>query len=399
MEVSAISMASLVDYKTLWNRVYDGLDFMIEHFEDCEETPRRRTRFPRTVATGATRGGQRSVKDRGEAMMFYKAALYEDCYLNAYSNYEEMQQNGELPLTYKPLPRHVLIDLDRAPFQSDEELETALKETLANIKENITGVAGEDPTIVWSGNGYHVHIPLDGWTSPLEDMPEFYNFRHYPDLANRFLRFAERRLSNYKADQHHNPSIKSCLFRVPGTINTKAKAAGKDPYVRVVQGHYPMLVHIDPFSSLPTNKFLNEFLSSLIQEVIDTKVRGLERRSVNRLYNIENRNMSEKGIAWIDKLLQTGVDDNRKNLLYWVLAPYLATIRGIDFDKAYHILESWLERCDDVRRLEPDWNSFRYRIRYCLDTAEDQERKPIRSETFREYYPDLYKKLSTEGGR
>jgi hypothetical protein len=78
-----------------------------------------------------------------------------------------------------------------------------------------------------------------------------------------------------------------------------------------------------------------------------------------------------------------------------VLAPYLITVRNIEYDKAYHIIEAWLEKCDQVRSLEPGWHEFRYRIRYCLDTAEDQERRPIRFETFKEYYPDIYKSLSS----
>lgn len=53
----------------------------------------------------------------------------------------------------------------------------------------------------------------------------------------------------------------------------------------------------------------------------------------------------------------------------------------------------WIDKCNDVKRLEPDWTSFRYRIRYCLDIAENQERKAIKFDTFKEYYPDVYKSL------
>jgi hypothetical protein len=400
-------MKQEIDYGMLWDKVYEGLDFMMEHFEDCEELPRQRTRFPRNLLTGPTRRPY-TVNSREEAMMYYKPALYEDCYLNAYTNYEEMIQKGELPATYKPLPRHVMIDLDRVSFQTDEELETALKETLANIRENITGLSGRVPTVIWSGNGYHIHIPLDGWgTCPLEELPEFYNFRNYPAaaLTDKFLRWIERELTNGKADQHHNPSIKSCLFRVPGTINSKAKAAGKDPFVRIVQGKYPYLKlglpqHHNNRLSRPTNTFLNKFLASLIQEVIDAKVEKLNRRRYfTRIgNNNNNNNNSNNSMSWVDRLLQTPVEDGRKNLIFWVLAPYLITVRGLDYDRAYHILEAWLEKCDSVRSLEPDWTSFRYRMRYCLDTAEDQERKPIRFDTFKEYYPGVYGELFREGG-
>jgi hypothetical protein len=214
------------------------------------------------------------------------------------------------------------------------------------------------------------------------------------------LRWAERELTEGMADQHHNPSIKSCLFRVPGTINTKAKAAGLDPIVKFIQvGDWTIFGN--SFPGLPlteVNKdFLMKFHSSLVQKVIDDKVEKLQhrRRHLAQVSNIllVNGNNSSSSIPWIDKLLQAPVEDGRKNLLYWVLAPYLITVKGLDYDKSYSVLETWLDRCDDVSRLEPDWTSFRYRIRYCLDTAEDQERKPIRFETFKEYYPELYRRL------
>lgn len=60
-------------------------------------------------------------------------------------------------------------------------------------------------------------------------------------------------------------------------------------------------------------------------------------------------------------------------MLFRVLAPYLITVKGLDYDKAYSVLEQWLDKCNDVKRLEPDWTSFRYRISYCLDIAENRE--------------------------
>ena len=101
-------------------------------------------------------------------------------------------------------------------------------------------------------------------------------------------------------------------------------------------------------------------------------------------------------IWWIDRLLSIGVEDHRKDLLYWVLASYLITVRKIDYDKPTHILDGWLDRCNDVRRLEPGSTYFRHRIRYCLDTAESKERLPIRFETFQEYYPEVCERLSQQ---
>jgi hypothetical protein len=143
------------------------------------------------------------------------------------------------------------------------------------------------------------------------------------------------------------------------------------------------------------NEFLMKFHSMLVQEVIDEKMKKLERRKMISLGLLKEGN--NNSLDWIDKLLQIPVQDNRKDLLFWVLAPYLITVKGLDYDKAYSVLEQWLDKCNDVKRLEPDWTSFRYRIRYCLDIAENQERKPIKFDTFKEYYPDVYKSLKLAG--
>lgn len=379
-------------------QAWDGLDFVMEMFD----VPR----FPRNVSTGATGGRQRTVNSRDEAMTFFEGALYEDCYINAYlttpDNYYPMTNLRHWNLPLKLVPNHIMIDLDREPFNSDEELETALAETLKNIKASVTGIAAEHYIVIASGSGgYHIHIPLPGLTTPLQDMPEFEAFKEDQELANKFLRFAERRLTNNKADHRHSPSVNSCLFRVPGTINTRARAMGKDPIVRVVQGMEYVMHRITQEHSLPeawleaeesrpTTKFLNEFHAYLVQQQINNKISKSDRRLRSLVFGNVGIDKSENNsIWWIDKLLSVGVEDGRKDLMFWVLAPYLVTVAKIDYDKAYQVLEQWLEKCDDVRRLEPDWSYFRYRIRYCLESAESHERLPIKFETFQEYYPDL----------
>lgn len=380
-----------VDYGMLWKQTYDGLDLMMEHFRHIHGY-----RLPRTISTGATNGRQYSIDRRDRIMDYFKAAMYEDCRINAYLDFDTIKQKSfyytSMPQDYKPRPDYLLIDLDRKSFETDEQLESALQTTLANIDKNIQGYpsAKDNTTVIWSGNGYHIHILLD-WEMALEDMLEFANFKSQ-DLATTFLRWAERELTEGKADQHHNPSIKSCLFRVPGTINSKAKNAGLDPIVKTVQmGTWVYgLISPQPAVGEVKNDFLMKFHSHLVQEVIEEKVEKLKRRQQLSAGLLKN-NVSS--IGWIDRLLQIGVEDNRKNLLFWVLTPYLITVRGLDYDQAYNILETWLDKCNEVKRLEPDRITFRYRLRYCLDTAESQERKPIKFGTFKEYYPDIYKRI------
>jgi hypothetical protein len=399
-----------IDYKLIHKDAWDGLDLMMEHFRYVNGN-----RLPRTIQTGAGgKGTQYSVDSRERIMTYYKAALYEDCRINAYPDFETMKQQSLIPKDYKPMPDYVLIDLDRKSFDSDEAFESALKKTiLANVEKNIISNNGnnkssaDDVTVVWTGNGCHVHIPLY-WESALENMVEFENFKEQ-DLATRFIRWAERELSSGLADKHHNPSIKSCLFRVPGTVNNKAKERGRDPIVRFNQVSNWVLVGKQHSASPEDDmsrprvkpEFLMKFHSMLVQELIDEKVEKMKRRSNLSSGTLVKNNsalVSNKWAFWIEPILKHGWQDHRKDLLYWVLAPYLVTVKGMEYDRAYDLLRVWLQMCDDIRRLEPGWSYFEYRVRYCLDAAKDEKRWPITFESFKEYYSDLYEKLKGSGG-
>jgi hypothetical protein len=394
-----------LNYETLWKQAYDGLHFMLKN--ELWNTKVEDHIFPRTIATGATKRKQYVVSDSDTALLYYKASLYEDCFLNAYPDYERLKEMEviteetlhDMRFGHDPIPHHLVIDLDSDKLQTQEEFQKAYENTLYNTKTLIRGDSGKCPTVVWSGNGYHIHIIMNNGYDPLDRMHQFHNFKELGSevLANKFLKFAESRLTNGKADKSHSPAIKSSMFRIPGTLNTKAKMRGKDPMVRIVQSWAFDKNNWGGNSGGVTQQLFDEFHSMLVQERIDSKVEKLdrqERAAAARTKIVLNREKNTPApMLWIDKILQHPIEDGRRNLLFWVLAPYLITIRGMDFDKAYSVLETWLEKCHNVRRLEPDWSSFRHRLRYCLKTAEDQERKPIRFETFKEYYPELYEEV------
>jgi hypothetical protein len=66
-------------------------------------------------------------------------------------------------------------------------------------------------------------------------------------------------------------------------------------------------------------------------------------------------------ITWIEKLLQTVIDDNRYFCVWRVLIPYLINIRGLSRLDARDIILSWLDRCSSIRKLsfglkKVDWS-------------------------------------------
>ena len=88
----------------------------------------------------------------------------------------------------------------------------------------------QEPTVLWSGNGYHVILHID---MPILEQIDKYG--RFTNPSEKFLRYAEHALSNCKADSCHVPSFKSCLLRIPGSLNSKCVKAGKDAQVRIIQ--------------------------------------------------------------------------------------------------------------------------------------------------------------------
>jgi len=59
---------------------------------------------------------------------------------------------------------------------------------------------GSKPTVLWTGNGYHVYQPLDALV-----LEEYDIFAKFNSPSTEFLRFAKHFLSCGKADISNNP--------------------------------------------------------------------------------------------------------------------------------------------------------------------------------------------------
>ncbi len=74
--------------------------------------------------------------------------------INAYP--EILEINGRLIQS----PNFILIDLDlslcKTCIYPIRKLDYLLKQTLIKIKEKIQGL----PTVLWTGNGYHIYLPV-----------------------------------------------------------------------------------------------------------------------------------------------------------------------------------------------------------------------------------------------
>ena len=200
------------------SNIRKGLNYILGHFVF---QPRYLFIFPRTISTKTTEGRQIMVDSRQEALARFAQANFVDCRISAYPPDATVNPSGlecfqGLRIT---TPRNliVIIDLDRSTFRSERALQLALTRTLQKIWSKLE----VKPTVLWSGNGYHIYLVLDSQVN-LENVKQFVEL-NLDQVSVKFLRFAEYFLSDGKSDKAHNTTVSfnNCMMRIPGSINSK----------------------------------------------------------------------------------------------------------------------------------------------------------------------------------
>jgi hypothetical protein len=172
------------------------------------------------------------------------------------------------------------------------------------------------PTVLWSGNGVHTCQPVEAVVLEQES-----KFAEFDQPSQTFLKFAAQFLSNHKSDTNNNPAFKSCLLRIPGSYNSKYIEQNKEiAKVKVIQGWDGFRPKINPL------------LYHFYIHLADRKL-----KEFNNMRKIQTSQFRGNTIPWIEKLLETPIDDYRKNAVSLVLAPYLVNIRKLSYEAALNI--------------------------------------------------------------
>jgi hypothetical protein len=315
-------------------RVEKGLDFILNHLQE--------PLFPRKVMTKDI-GYQLEAFNKEEALRYYKSSDYKDCRINAYPPYTEYHGINRTPVSF------LTVDLDLKDFGTEKVpkktnlLERALKKILDKIKD-----FGGNPSVLWTGNGYHIYQPVTGFI--LEEYETFYEFTKYldKDLTSLFIQFAEEHFTNYAADHLHNPTVKSCLLRIPGSLNSKCILnKEQDSEVKIVQKWDGKRPYIRPL--------LRDFRRWLIQKRIDDieESRIREKRNARFHMIVTSKDQATNNIKWIEKgILEKPLPDHRKYIIWRILSPYLLNVKKLTKEESYSIIKDWLDRCDKLEKLK-----------------------------------------------
>jgi len=325
-----------------------GLEFILTHFSAFA--------FPRTISTKTTQGRQVYVNNQVEALARFKQAYYMDCRINAYSKHD-----------IKGDPNFIFIDIDRT---NQKLIDKILNRKLHSIEAH--------PTVLFTGSGYHIYQPIESVC-----IDELATFSDFSEPSKQFLKFAETYLSYYKCDPNHNPSFKSCMVRIPNSINSKNGLKVK--IVQAWDGKRPNII-------LLLGSFYARILTVTEQKKQQDKLTFV---SANQR---TNPNLKQFEIKWIETLLQTSIDDYRKNAIALILSPYVINIRKMSYVEASLTLKNWLTKCNASNKLI---GNFEHIVKYSLKCAIRNRRLPMKFDTLKFKNPALHAKLLvciSEGG-
>jgi hypothetical protein len=361
-------------------KVNDAVDFILQHSQEPI--------FPRTIMAAGIQG-QVAVSSRDQILAYFKAANYKDCRINAFPRYTSYNGINRQPANF------IFIDLDLTNFSNDRvKLDRVKDRTCKNIQKAFGDHI--QPTVLWTGGGYHIYLPLSGDIIPEQydvfaEFADWWRINRNKDLTSVFMGFAKRFFTDGKCDKAHTPTVKSCLLRVPDTMNTKRQAEQEVAIIQPWNGERAAIQYV-----------LRDFRYYLFDNRFKDKIEELKRakesaseQSRKKKWLHDSNNGGSDITGWIECLLQLGIEDFRKNAVSLIFAPYLLHKKKLSTEQAVQVIRNWLQdKCSPLSRL--NFNA-EYLTRSALNNS---LKKPqiyhMSFDTLAKYNPELHKRLQQE---
>jgi hypothetical protein len=334
--------------------------------------------------------GQFTVQSREDLIKRCEQADLIDCRINAYPEVIEKDR-----LLVQP-PNFIFIDLDLSTFNDDRKKLDKVKNSALRKMEQMNG---SHPTVSFTGNGYHIYLPTD---VPVLDNEYIFSKDKFPNLfspkgkyshyyvSEVFMQFAEDYFTGGKDDPNHRPKYKTCLIRIPETFNSKCLSKGlseEESKVKLLQKWDGKRIDVESLT--------HEFRIWLTQQEINltkdkSKKKTIKKPQYQTSSNRNNQSGNISQIDWIEKLLQTPIEDYRKDCLWRIIGPYLLNVKNLSELQSSKVMEDWLEKCSKLRKLD-----FEPRIKIYSIIKGNKGYKPISFAKLKDENKNLYTILSS----
>jgi hypothetical protein len=184
-----------------------GVSFILKHFDGYQQL------FPRYIMVGIDHK-RILVYSEHEIIDACLAAGLVDCRIMAYPVY---------PQNLKEIsPCELLIDIDydrlKPRVAAKRQALRIKNKTVKKIRELFQTSTTYNPTVLETGNGYHIYIVLNN-TRRLEYNEKLKAICDNP--SQKFLKWIAKECSCGNSDSNNTPAFKSCYWKLPHTLNSK----------------------------------------------------------------------------------------------------------------------------------------------------------------------------------
>jgi hypothetical protein len=308
-----------LELKTREDKIKFSLDIILKHFEEPY--------FPRTIQTALHDGKQIKVNSIDEILIHFEKAKWMDCRISIFGE----REINELK------PNAIFIDLDK-------------KEDLGLVKARIFRLIEGTPLVIFTGRGYALVLPTN--IKPMKNLKHGNLDGEF--IAKEFLRFSKDYLTNNRADKANYPSLKSCLLRVPYTINSKNNVD-----VSFLESWDGLRVSIN---DLPFTAHLDKIIEDN-KKTSDTFI------------------INSKSYSWIENVLSGPQIYKSNRILGLIIARYLMNVKKVSKSDATEIIKKWDNRYDNSQ------------ISYELNYALKHGKAPVGFNNFLKNNPDFVKEF------
>lgn len=335
-----------------------SVDFILSHFEE--------PLFPRKLKT-STSNGEFQVYTKQEVIESCEIANSKDCWINAYPECIDRTK------MWDHTPNLIFIDLDLSLFLKYRSPKRILNRTLNNTLQKITkffnnkhldfiidtpnGVSKMvQPTVLWTGNGYHIYLPV--MPAPLNQNESIYKDK-FPNLfseygkynglsvAEAFLKFVQLFFTSNQIRTEKNITFNSYFVPIPNTLNANYLSRGlryEDSVINIIaewNGYRP-----------PLKVLAKDFDKWVDQEEVNQKRKNRRKALLKDSINVVP--ISHTNIDWIEKVLKMPLKDHRQYCLFRIFVPYLLNIKQLPESAVYRILLNWINLCNKEKQINFD---------------------------------------------
>lgn len=184
------------------------------------------------------------------------------------------------------------------------------------------------------------------------------------------------------------------MLRVPWSLNSKLIQFDGG---RIIDIPYDARVRIEKRWDGNTPSIARDLLIeyriwlqfAAIRDLREQRIRKEQYRKYRRG---RSKECSNHDYDYIEKLLDKPLTDFRKYCIWRILVPYYINVKGLSKLQTFDIVNSWLDKCDSVSRL-----NFNAKQKIDYELKEVANYRPIRANQLKEGNPMLYALLEKEG--